>query len=323
MTSATTTPTNELLLDTLQAMRMQEVNAYRISTSHLVEIVQDDRSQEEKKTEDGDDSIIFKDKILSVYLSWRSEMVRWSYSIAQVCHFQKETVEITISIMDRYVAVDSEILLLDAWQYQLACMACMYTASKVHESQCLTPQQMEHLSRGRFTRQQIVQKEAQILKAIQWRVNPPTAIAFVRCLVESLPQAYNLPDNRTTILEVVEAQIELALADPMFIPVKASSLALAALMNAVQNVLQHSHLSFYWYTFTEALLMNQETVEAKIETLQMRLSLGLGSLRGADIQIASSSRSTKQPETILKRTSETLHERSPRSVVSNKRYSTQ
>jgi hypothetical protein len=250
-------------------------------------------------------------------------MVRWSYSIAQVCHFQKETVEITMSIMDRYVAVHSEILLLDAWQYQLACMACMYTASKVHESQCLTPQQMEHLSRGRFTHQQIVRKEAQILDAIQWRVNPPTAISFVQCLLESLPQAHNLPNNRTTVLEIAEAQIELALADPMFIPIKASSLALAALMNAIQSVLQHSDLSFYWYTFAEALLMNQETSKAKIQTLQMALSLGLGSIRGADIQIASSSRSTKQPKTILKRPSETLHGRSPRSVVSNKRSSIQ
>jgi hypothetical protein len=84
-----------------------------------------------------------------------------------------------MSIMDRYVAVHSETLLLDALQYQLSCMACMCTASKVLKSQCLTPQQVEHLCGGRLTHQQIQETESQILSAIQWRVNPPTAIAFV------------------------------------------------------------------------------------------------------------------------------------------------
>jgi hypothetical protein len=322
MTTSTTTPTNELLLDTLRAMRMQEVNGYRIPTSHLAEIVQKDRNpQKEKKSEDGDDSIIFTEEVLSVYLSWRTQMVRWCYTIAQACHFQKETVEIAMSIMDRYLAVHSDTLMLDSSQYQLSCMACMYTAIKVHESKCLSPQQMEHLSGGRFTHQQIQETEVQILKAIQWRVHPPTAIAFVRYLLElSLPELHSLPDNRKTLLEVAEAQIELALGDDLFIPVKASSLALAALMNAVQSVLQHSHLSFYWYTFAVALLVNQESGKVKIQTLRKALqSLVLGSLGGADIQIASS-RSTEQQETSQKQASNASHERSPISVVSNRRY---
>jgi hypothetical protein len=254
-------------------------------------------------------------------------MVRWCYTIAQACHFQKETVEITMSIMDRYVAVKSDSLMLDALQYQLSCIACMYTASKVHEPECLTLQQMEHLCGGRFTHQQIQDTEYQILTAIQWRVNPPTAIAFVRCLLElSLPESHSLPDNRMRILEVVEAQIELALADELFFPVEASSLALAALMNAVQSVLQHSHLSYYWYIFAEVLLMDlRETSKSKIQTLRKALrSLVLDSLGGADIQLASSSRSTEQEETIQKqKRPRTSHDRSPISVVSNKRYSTQ
>jgi hypothetical protein len=76
LTSATSTPNNELLLDTLRAMRLQEVNGYRIQSSHLAEIVQlkehRNTSQEEKKSEDGDDNIIFTEEELSVYLSSRT-----------------------------------------------------------------------------------------------------------------------------------------------------------------------------------------------------------------------------------------------------------
>jgi hypothetical protein len=335
MTTSTTTPKNELLLDTLRAMRLQEVNGYRIvPTSHLSEIVRlkHRNPQDENKSDDGDDSIIFTEDVLSVYLKWRTQMVRWCFSIAHACHFQNETVEITMSIMDRYVAVhDSDMtLLLDALQYQLSCMACMYTAIKVHEPQCLTPQQMEHLSGGRFTYQQIQETEAQILKAIQWRVNPPTAIAFVRCLLElSLPESHNLPDNQKTLLEVVETQIELALAEDLFIPVKASSLALSALMNAVQSVLlqEHSHVSpFYWNTFAEALHVDKESGKVEIQALRKAIqSLVLDSLLGgADSQMASS-RSTEQQETSQKKqaSNDASHERSPRSVISSRRYSTQ
>jgi hypothetical protein len=53
---------------------------------------------------------------------------------------------------------------------------------------------------GRLTHQQIQETESQILSAVQWRVNPPTAIAFVRGLLElSLPESHKLPDNRTTL----------------------------------------------------------------------------------------------------------------------------
>jgi hypothetical protein len=53
------------------------VNGYRIQSSHLAETVQlkehRNTSQEEKKSEDGDDNIIFTEEELSVYLSWRTQ----------------------------------------------------------------------------------------------------------------------------------------------------------------------------------------------------------------------------------------------------------
>jgi hypothetical protein len=266
----------DMALEHIRSMRIQEGKSYRIPTEHLESIVMSCEIEFDEEKKDDACSTMSRSN-LSTYLGWRSQMVVWCYSIAETCKFQKETVEIAMSMVDCYVAVRTQQLFEDAFAYQLSCMVCLYIAAKTHEAQCLTPKQLESLSSGRFSAQQIEAMEIRVLSDIQWRVNPPTASAFCRHLLDLVPLHLVRSDKRQKVLDIAESQIELALADESFIPVKASSIAVAALINALQCVVLPSQigsnkwLSSYWFAFSIALGVDRETFLPKLD--KMRKSL--------------------------------------------------
>lgn len=240
----------DFALDTLCAMKKQEDAIYHISTQHLKGM-----------------------KNVSTYLTWRGKMVEWYYSIAEVYHFSKESVEVAISILDRYVTINTE-LIFDSKKYKTACMACFYISSKIHEAQCLTPRQMSILGRGACTPQDIEKLELDILSSIQWRVNPPTSISFARTLLELVPLD-RIPD-RTSILEAVEKQIKLAAADRNFMANQASFLGFAALINAIQDALGSSRYFYCYHLFSQHLGFESGYDKLRLDELQKELSLLTG-----------------------------------------------
>lgn len=254
--------TQAMAIDVLRSMRLQESGSYKIPTSHLESILQisscsssssgtccppSPGSQDPAQAED-DPSEKYGEKMnpdeLTAYLGWRRQMIEWSYRIAETCKFSKETIEIATSILDRYVATNP-LIMLDSGCYQLSCMACLYTACKMNEPTCLSPKQMEKISGCRFDNQALQVAEVTILTALQWRVNPPTAIAFARNLLNSqnLQDDFGIPSKQqVAVLEVVEIQIEQATADELFLPIRASGIALAAVLNALRGYLPPTKL---------------------------------------------------------------------------------
>lgn len=232
--SNTTNMDQSMTMDTLGAMRRQEASNYRKPTGHLTEGKLDGYPVD-----------------FRLYLEWRRRMIVWNYSIATTCKYEKETVEMAVSIVDRFVAVQTE-LLTQAHRYQVACMASLYIAAKIQEPQCLAPDQMETLSGGRLRAYNIEDMEREILTAIQWRVNPPTATAFCRTFLDLVPSSM-VPD-RQTVLDIVESHIQVAIVDEYFLSVDASSLGFASLMNALQCVHGDSNLSQFFGYFSKALL---------------------------------------------------------------------
>jgi hypothetical protein len=290
-TDSSSTSNYSMALDRLRAMRQQEAKSYQVSTVHL------DRT-------DGCPEDI------PLYLEWRRAMIGWHYNISATCKFQKDTVEIAMSIVDRFVAVKTE-LLREAHRYQVACMAGLYIAAKIHEQQCLTPKQMETLSCGRFLSQDIEAMEQEILTAIEWRVNPPTAASFCRTLVELIP--LELVPDRATVLDVAESHISLAMPETIFLEVSASSLALASVMNALRCVLGHSILNHFLDGFSDALLMKDNRnglLQQKLRAIVVQ-SLSTGKIlnetmatayqEDAEVGFHKSSQYTGSPRSITER----------------------
>jgi hypothetical protein len=171
---------------------------------------------------------------LFVNAECRSKMAEWCYQVVDHCKFKRETVAITMSYVDRYMMTDSgKKVLHDRKTFQLVAMTSLYTAVKIHEPEAMDPKVIAGLSRGAYTENEVTDMEMKILKALKWRMNPPTAMSFLSQFL-SLLTNYGISEcEMGKIAEIAKLQIEASVNVHSFLGVKASHLAFAALSNAV------------------------------------------------------------------------------------------
>lgn len=247
--------------DTLHAMLEQESGAYRISTRHLGAALRWNRVGDvgDSDSEDRDSArrlecespgpCALSPTELATYFGWRRAMIEWTYRIGQACNFSRETIEITALLVDRYVASRPNIA-LDAAEYQLACMACLYTAAKTSEPACLSLVQVCSMSNCRFGPDDLAKAEFDILSGLGWRVNPPTASSFAREVLDTIEGSLSFVSSKgggKCLADVVERdaadQIELATADERFLAVPRSEIAAAAVANAIRGRIADTRLA--------------------------------------------------------------------------------
>ena len=159
----------------------------------------------------------------------RDKMCEWSYQIVDFCKFNRESVDIAMNYLDRFILTTNGV---DAIQnrnvYQLAAMTSLYSAIKIHERQALSPKVVSQLSRGLYTEDQIIEMESKILHGLQWKLHPPTAFSFVRELLAAIPDQVFDENQRALILDVSQIQTELAVCDYRFIETPTSLIAFCA-----------------------------------------------------------------------------------------------
>jgi hypothetical protein len=167
----------------------------------------------------------------------RFKMVEWCFQIADFCKFSREAVAIGMSYLDRYLSTDSGLRALDDRKFfQLASMTCLYTAIKIHEPEAMQPRILVRLSKGTYTEEEITDMELEILNAIQWRMNPPTSLCFLNNFLALLPENAMSTSDRDTVYELAKFQTELAVHEYSLVTVDASTVAFAAMMNALETV---------------------------------------------------------------------------------------
>jgi len=166
---------------------------------------------------------------------YRNQMISWCFEIIDFCKFDREIVGIAASYLDRFmknpVAANAK---LDVEDFQLTTVTCLYTAMKIHAPAALSLEQVTNLSRGLYSESQIKAKEMEVLAAIGWRMNPPTAMAFVRELLDLIPEQHELEEQTTDLVyNLAKLQTERAIADSTFIPVRPSVIAYCSILNAL------------------------------------------------------------------------------------------
>jgi hypothetical protein len=167
----------------------------------------------------------------------RFKMAEWCFQVVDVCKFSRETVAIAMSYLDRYVSTATGLpALFDRKVFQLAAMTCLYTAIKIHEPEAMEVRIVSQLSRSAHTEEQVTDMELEILHAIQWRMNPPTALSFIRNFLALVPGVVMSKADRETAYELARYQTELAVHEYSLVAIDASSVAFAALTNALETV---------------------------------------------------------------------------------------
>ena len=214
----------------IEKMRQQEVTGYK-TRNYLRSMEGNDHAG---PCVSGNDPLNCEDQVNS---DCRSRMVEWCFQIANFCKYERETVEIAMSSFDRFLGTAQGMdALHDRKTFQLAAMTCLYTAIKVHEPEAIDPNMMSGLSRGVYSPKQFEAMELKIMSAIQWRVNAPTSMSFVRLFLALVSDAEIMGDVLEAISEFAKFQTEVAVVDNSLVGVSASTIALAAIANALQAV---------------------------------------------------------------------------------------
>jgi hypothetical protein len=152
-----------------------------------------------------------------------------------VDHFDlnREVVSIAMSHLDRYLASFTEEV--DKNMFQLLAMTCLYLSIKLNEyKHLLIPESTSsmdtilRLSRGVFTLSQMEQMEYEVLQRLRWHVHPPTPQLFMKHFM------FFVSVEEPEIHDLTQFMIELSIMDYFFVTYKASEVAVASLLNALQ-----------------------------------------------------------------------------------------
>merc|ERR1712176_707594 len=126
--------------------------------------------------------------------------------------------------------------------YQLAAMTALYSSVKIHEQEAMDPNLVSTLSRGVHSPQAVEAMESKMLNAIQWKVNPPTAMSFMRSMIDLVPGHLMHPCEKESVLDIAKFQIEMIVNEYDFCTINASSIAFACALNAIESVMNDSML---------------------------------------------------------------------------------
>ena len=195
----------------------------------------------------------------SVDVECRTKMTEWCRQVVRFCKFSHETVEVTMNIIDRFMATPQGTSARhDRSIYQLVCMAALYTAFKVHEERAMTPELVARLSNGTHSAQDIKTMEVTILTALKWKVNPPSSFEFARRLMSLVSKEVLENKVRSTALDLARIQLDLAISNYIFLSVPASKVAYAAIMNSLECVgVESDLLNDLGYLLSHAVQVDQ------------------------------------------------------------------
>ena len=197
-------------------------------------------------------------------------IARWLLQVATTCDYSRESAAIAMSCLDRFMASDEgRDILLSRSQFQKAALVALYIAVKIHEEKALSPDVIATLSRGKHSADEIEEMELQMLKAIEWRVNPPTSMSFARTFLELVPEENLESSMRDVIMELTECQVEYAILNYNLCQESLCCISYASLMNSVVIVCGDSTLS----SGLNAILSKITGVEGKsLRSLRGRLN---------------------------------------------------
>jgi len=125
-------------------------------------------------------------------------------------------------------------------EYQLVTITALYIAIKMNERTIFGSQDFAAASRGTYSLEDIEDMELKIVRALSWRLCPPTSLQvayrILSLMLSEDPQANIEPGTFNLLQEEVIVQTENAVRDCYFTTERPSTVAVAAIMNAIESV---------------------------------------------------------------------------------------
>eukprot|EP00978_Attheya_sp_CCMP212_P013194 scaffold33114_cov55-Attheya_sp.AAC.1 len=169
----------------------------------------------------------------------REKMAVWCYEVIDFWKFKRETVAIALSYLDRFMATPAgAVALSDKNIYQLSAITTLYMAVKLFEPAMLETWWLSKLVENQYVEAEFVEMESMILHALKWRMHGPTPASFVNHLLALLPRAAQNVNTAlmAAITDYALYQTEIAVFDYKLQTQNASSIAIAAVVNAFSSI---------------------------------------------------------------------------------------
>ncbi|KAL9257696.1 putative cyclin-A3-1 [Drosera capensis] len=112
----------------------------------------------------------------NISANMRGVLVDWLVEVAEDYKLLPDTLYLAVSHLDRYLSIKS----INRQRLQLLGVSCMLIASKYEE---ITPPQVHdfcYITDNTYTKKQVVEMEADVLKSLKFELGNPTARLFVR-----------------------------------------------------------------------------------------------------------------------------------------------
>lgn len=166
----------------------------------------------------------------------REQIVEWSFRVVDYFRIDREVVAISLSLLDRFLGVCQ----CDRSTFKLAATTTLHLAVKVlHPCKLGELGILSDLSRGEFDMHDVACMERHILKALSWKLHPPTPVAISTILLDYIFCQHDLNLSNADIDDLYDISsffTELALCDYFFVGITPSVVALASLMNALEGM---------------------------------------------------------------------------------------
>jgi hypothetical protein len=180
--------------------------------------------------------------------SCRSKICEWCYRIVDFFNINREAVYYAMSYLDRFLLMQHQVQnYIDRRTYKLAATTCLLLSLKIHHPKKVELNKVvKDLSRGQFDHEDVARMELTLLPSLSWRLHPSTAASYVKILMELNPfsssssgiREFDADGTRTLAMFFVE----LSVYDYHFVTQRQSTVALAAIMNAMETLgLIHPH----------------------------------------------------------------------------------
>lgn len=181
----------------------------------------------------------------------RDTISAWLYEVVDQCDLSREIVAVAMSFLDRFIAtiVMMSSNAVNGYIYQLAALTALYMSVKLHDHRPIRIERLAQLSRGRFTKEDMKEMERSMLTALEWRMHPPTAVAFVHEFLKLVfvsdqenevenEAGRSVPGVASAIFELAQFFTELSVIDYKLCvnPNRPSMIAYASILNAMERI---------------------------------------------------------------------------------------
>eukprot|EP00984_Skeletonema_dohrnii_P008988 scaffold3367_cov82-Skeletonema_dohrnii-CCMP3373.AAC.8 len=190
----------------------------------------------------------------------RNKLVDWCYHFVDHCQLSRVTVASAMEMVDRFLSTKStftstsnsadagavravsEEALRDQSKFQLLTVTSLYVAIKVNERVAISSDLFAEMCSQEYTAAEIEDMERVLLSGLSWRCHAPTAHQVGLSILSLILPYVDMPEETWGFLmDEMKYWTELAVLDYYFSTQRTSTVALAAIYNATDDMRSKEH----------------------------------------------------------------------------------